>query len=168
VNLRGATEHDEPRVRALWEEFEVEVPEPPGFPPEPWAEQWSAIRKSFEDGAVYVAEEGDELVAIVHVKAAEAGVAHVEWAHVRPAWRRQGLVKSLLRECIGEVKDRGVKTVSLEALSTNEPALAVWQRLGFETVEVFMSTPLAALEKRLSDTVSDPEGHSLHDRKAYR
>jgi ribosomal protein S18 acetylase RimI-like enzyme len=151
VRLRRATERDETALRFLWEEFEAEVPEPPGFPPELWEEQWAAIRKSIGDGAVYVAQDGGGLVAVVHVLAPERGVAHVEWAHVRRDWRRRGVVKGLLRECLREAKEKGAVTVSLEALTTNEPALTVWRRLGFEVVEVFMATPLDLLERRLAD-----------------
>ena len=154
MNVRRATEDDEAALRVLWEEFEAEVPEPPGFLPEPWELQWSAIRKSIGDGAVYVAQDGDSLVAVVHVLAPERGVAHVEWAHVQPAWRRRGVVKELLRECVREVRENGVTTVSLEALSANEPALTVWRRLGFEVVEFFMATPVDLLEQRLADSLS--------------
>ena len=151
MNVRRATEDDEAALRLLWEEFEAEVPEPPGFPPELWEEQWSALRKSIGDGAVYVAQDGDRLVAVVHVLAPERGVAHVEWAHVQRDWRRRGIVKGLLRECVREAKEKGAVLVSLEALSTNEPAVTVWRRLGFEVVEFFMATPLDLLELRLAD-----------------
>ena len=40
VTVRPATEADETILRELWEEFEQEVPEPPGFEPETWAEEW--------------------------------------------------------------------------------------------------------------------------------
>ena len=36
MRIRRATEHDEPALRILWDEFEAEVPEPPGFLPKPW------------------------------------------------------------------------------------------------------------------------------------
>ncbi len=158
MSIRPATEHDEAALRGLWEAFELEVPEPPGFQPESWELQWSTIRKSLGDGAVYVAQEGDALVAVVHVLAPDRGVAHVEWAHVQREWRRRGLVKELLRECLREVRRHGVITVSLEALRGNEPALTVWQRLGFEAVELFMATPIDALELRLGDSGAGTSG----------
>jgi ribosomal protein S18 acetylase RimI-like enzyme len=164
VIVRRATEQDEAGLRTLWEAFEAEVPEPAGFEPEPWEEQWGALRPSIDGGAVYVAEDEEELVAVVHVLAPERGVAHVEWAHVQRDFRRQGVVKELLRECVREVKARGAKTVSLEALRTNEPALTVWRRLGFEVVEFFMATPLEELEKRLGAAVLHEDKGFLHDR----
>jgi ribosomal protein S18 acetylase RimI-like enzyme len=162
MSVRRATEHDEASLHRLWDEFEAEVPEPDGFLPEPWEQQWSVIQKSLVDGAVYVAQEGEELVAVVHVLAPDRGVAHVEWAHVQRDWRRRGVVKQLLLECLREVGERGVTTVSLEALLGNEPALTVWQRLGFEPVEFFMAAPLDLLERRLAGE----ESHSLRGPRA--
>lgn len=165
MNIRPATEADGAPLRALWEEYEVEVPEPPGFLPEPWEQQWTAIQKSIGGGgAVYVAEEGDAhaLVAVVHVLPPERGVAHVEWAHVRRDWRRRGVAKALLRECVRAVKDEGTTTVSLEALRSNEPAIVVWERLGFEVVEFFMAAPVERLELRLADVPVGTSHASTH------
>ena len=38
------------------------MPEPPGFPAEPWEEEWAALAASLDGGAVYVAEEDGALV----------------------------------------------------------------------------------------------------------
>ncbi len=134
----------------------------PGFEPEPWDDQWSSIRKSLDDGSVYVTEDGEDLVAVVHVLAPDRGVSHVEWAYVREGSRRRGVVTSLLRECVREARENGAITISLEALKTNEPALTVWQRLGFEVVEFFMATPLDVLELRLAEVPSGASHASTH------
>ena len=39
---------------------------------------------------------------------------------------------------------------ALEVLANNEPALATWRRLGFDTVSLWMATPIGALEERLN------------------
>jgi ribosomal protein S18 acetylase RimI-like enzyme len=157
VTVRPATEADEAALRSLWAEFNAEVPEPPGFQPEPWEDEWGNLRRDIVAGAVYVAEEDGEVVAVAQVNPPERGVAHLEWAHVRQGFRRRGVARSLLRECVREVKEQGATMVSLEALKTNEPALAAWERLGFEVVEYFMATPLERLEQRLAEM---PEGES--------
>ena len=162
MNVRRATEDDEAALRELWQEFETEVPEPAGFQPEPWDDQWSSIRKSIDNGSVFVAEDGDRPVAVVHLLAPDRGVAHVEWAYVQRGSRRRGVVKTLLRECVREAREKGAVTVSLEALKANEPALAVWQRLGFEVVEFFMAAPLDTLELRLADVPSGASHASTH------
>jgi len=70
---------------------------------------------------------------------------------VRPEWRRRGIVKALVRECVREARERGATMVTLEALASNETALAVWRRLGFEEVEYFMGVPLETIDGRLAD-----------------
>ena len=162
MNIRLATKADETELRRLWEDFCTEVPEPPGFPSEEWAEQWKAIQRSLEGGAVYVGESDGKLVGVAHVLAADRGVAHLEWAHVSEGSRRQGLIKQLLEHAIRDVKEQGARLVTLEALKGNEPALTVWKRLGFEAVEYFMATPLDALELRLVDAPEGPSRASTH------
>jgi ribosomal protein S18 acetylase RimI-like enzyme len=162
VNIRPATTADEAELRRLWEDFCTEVPEPPGFPPEEWAEQWKALQRSLDGGAVYVAESDGRLVGVAHVQAPDRGVAHLEWAHVSEGSRRQGLIKQLLEQAIRDVKAQGARLVTLEALKANEPALTVWNRLGFEAVEYFMATPLDVFERRLVDTPEGPSRASTH------
>jgi ribosomal protein S18 acetylase RimI-like enzyme len=163
VNIRPAREADEAMLRGLWEEFEREVPEPPGFPPESWSEQHDALRASMAGGGVvFVAEEEGRLLGVVHLQPPDRGVVHVEWAHVTRAARRRGTLKALLREAVADMKARGASLVTLEALTTNEPALAVWRKLGFEEVEYFMASPLESLERRLDDAAPGPSRASTH------
>jgi GNAT superfamily N-acetyltransferase len=162
MRIRRATEADEGELRRLWEDFSIEVPEPPGFPSEEWAEQWEVLRRSLDGGAVYVAESDGQLVGVAHVKPPEQGVAHLEWAHVSKGSRRQGVIKKLLEQAIRDVKEKGTALVTLEALTANEPALTVWQRLGFEPVEYFMVAPLDMLERRLADAPDGPSRASTH------
>jgi ribosomal protein S18 acetylase RimI-like enzyme len=162
VNVRAATKADEEALRALWAPFEVEVPEPAGFPPESWEEQWRALERSIEDGSVYVAEDGGALVAVVELLPVDRGVTHVEWAYVEPTRRRQGLMKELLRHAVANAKERGARTVSLEALISNQAGLDVWHRLGFQEVEYFMAAQVDALEARLDDAVPGVSKASTH------
>ena len=52
MRVRRATEADEALVRELWEEFQLEVPEPPGFLPETWEEEWADVTRDMREGAV--------------------------------------------------------------------------------------------------------------------
>jgi ribosomal protein S18 acetylase RimI-like enzyme len=162
VKIRRATEADEAAIGLLWAEFTSEVPEPPGFPTEPWEDELAELRKDMAGGAVYVAEQDGEVVGIAQVGAPADGVAHLTWAHVRAGSRRRGVVKALLRECIREVEEKGATLVTLEVLTTNAPAHAVWERLGFEVVEHFMAAPLGVLERRLADVPAGESRASTH------
>ena len=54
MNVRRATESDEAVLRELWQEFNAEVPEPEGFEPESWEEEWADTRDDIASGGVTV------------------------------------------------------------------------------------------------------------------
>ncbi len=149
MNVRPATGGDEQALRALWEEFEAEVPEPEGFAPETWTEEWRALQACMASGTVLVAEDDDGPVGLLEATAPEGGRWHVETVYVRPRARQAGVAKELLRSCASLARAAGVDHVSLGVLAGNEPATEVWRRLGFAPVEIVMAQPLAALEQRL-------------------
>jgi ribosomal protein S18 acetylase RimI-like enzyme len=151
VNVRRATTADEKTLRELWEEFEREVPEPAGFTPETWEEEWADTKRQIEAGCVFLAENGDGAVGVAKIDEPKHGAVHVHLVHVRPPARRQGVAKALLRACVAHARDAGAPTVSLNVLVGNESARTVWRRLGFTDVSTFMATPVDALDGRLGD-----------------
>jgi [ribosomal protein S18]-alanine N-acetyltransferase len=162
MNVRRATVADEEALRELWEEFEREVPEPPGTAPETWEEEWVDVRKDIDGGAVYLAEDGDGAVGVARAAAPDHGRSHLGLIHVRPRARRQGVAKALIRACVAEVKEKGAARVSLDVLTSNKNARAVWARLGFEEVALVLETPLDDLERRLTDVPVGASHGSVH------
>lgn len=55
---------------------------------------------------------------------------------VAPTSRRQGVGSELVRAGLATVRAAGAKAVLLEVEYTNEPAIALYQRLGFEQLRV--------------------------------
>lgn len=161
MNIRRATEADEATLRALWEDFEREVPEPYGVG-EPWQDEWKDTLDDIRGGGVFVAEDDDGPIAVARIEAPKRGDAFVQLVHVLERGRRQGVAKALLRECVADAKARGATHVSLEVLTSNESATAVWTRLGFQEYAKFMATPLDALEERLADAVSKEARATTH------
>src|SRR5262249_19714965 len=102
VNVRRATEEDEGAVRDLWSEFEREVPEPEGFVPETWEEEWRDTQRQIGEGGVFLAEDDDGVVGLAKIDVPRHGAVHVHLVHVRPRVRRQGVAKALLRECAAQ------------------------------------------------------------------
>ena len=84
MNVRPATEADERVLRELWQEFEAEVPEPPGFVADTWEEAWREIREHIASGVVLLAEDDEGPVGHAIVAAPDRGRAHVTDVHVRP------------------------------------------------------------------------------------
>ncbi|MBP5293543.1 MAG: ribosomal protein S18-alanine N-acetyltransferase [Clostridia bacterium] len=53
---------------------------------------------------------------------------------VRPDVRRQGIAKKILRELLGQAKERNVSEIFLELRRANLPAQSLYQSFGFQTV----------------------------------
>jgi GNAT superfamily N-acetyltransferase len=162
MKIRRATEADEQALRELWEEFEHEVPEPPGTAPETWEEEWGDVRRDMDGGAVYLAEDDEGVIGTARATAPLRGDSRLHLVHVRPRARRHGVAKALVRACAHDVKDAGATRMSLDVLATNTLARMVWMRLGFDEVAVVMATPIDALERRLAEVPSGPSRASLH------
>ncbi len=158
MTIRRATEADEAVLRELWQEFEAEVPEPL-TEGEPWEEEWADTLDDIRGGGVFLAEDEQGAVGVARIEAPDRGRAHVQLVHVRERGRRQGVAKALLRECVADARARGAHVVSLEVLTSNERAISVWRRLGFEEYSYAMAAQLDALEQRLAD-VDDGEWHA--------
>ena len=150
MTIRRATLADESVLRQFFEEFEREIPTPVGEP-ETWDEEWKDIRDDLTGGGVFLAEDEQGPVGVARVEAPSHGVARVQLVHVTPRARRQGVAKALLRECAADARARGAEHLSLEVLVTNESAVAVWRRLGFEDTWLGLTTRLAALDRRLDE-----------------
>jgi ribosomal protein S18 acetylase RimI-like enzyme len=161
MRIRRALETDEAILRRLWEEFESEVPEPIGEP-ETWEQEWSDTLDDIRGGGVFIAEDDDGPIGVGRVEAPKRGVGLIQIVHVSPRARRQGVAKALVAACADDAKARGAAFVTLEVLVTNEPGLAAWRRLGFETVSYAMATPIAALEARLQRVPVGTERATTH------
>ena len=165
MTIRRATEADEPVLRELWEEFEAEVPEPPGFgfAAETWDEIWPDVRRHMAEGVVLVAEDDEGPVGHVWTAAPHGRRAHVHDVYVRPRARRRGVARALLAETVTAVRALGAEWVSLHVVTTNRPALATWERLGFAEVQKTMVAEAAALEEHLAaGGVEGPTFGSVH------
>ena len=55
--------------------------------------------------------------------------------HVSPEARRQGLATFLLGEAFNRLRSRGIVLVEAQTMRGNTPALAMYQKLGFQNVD---------------------------------
>ena len=53
---------------------------------------------------------------------------------VHPDWRRRGIAESLIDTLIEELKKRGSHALMLEVRVSNDPAIALYEKLGFQQV----------------------------------
>ena len=161
MNIRSATEADEATLRALWEEFEEEVPPPPGDE-ETWDEAWPDLRQHIREGVSLLAEDEDGPVGYLWVRAPDKGRAHITDAYVRPDARRRGATRRMLAEAVAELRRRGAGWVSLEVQTSNAVGRRTWEALGFEEIQKVMLAPLDALEGRLAGGAPPASVSSLH------
>jgi ribosomal protein S18 acetylase RimI-like enzyme len=157
MKIRRATDADQAALHELWEEFQVEVPEPDGFAPETWEQEWPDMQKDMAKGAVFLAEDEAGSLGVARITGASNGSSRIHLVYVRPRSRRTGVTKALLRACADVAREQGAKTVALEVLLANEGARAAWQRLGFKDLWVGMGQPLDALDARLAEADDDGE-----------
>jgi ribosomal protein S18 acetylase RimI-like enzyme len=162
VKIRPATSNDEAALHSLWEEFEAEIPEPAGFQPDMWEEDWAGMSANIETGGVFIAEDDEGPVGLAEARAAEAGRWHLETVYVRPRARREGVAKALVAACAASAGRAGATHVSLDVVSANQLAVDVWHRLGFQPVALLMATPLDALVERLGDAPLGPSRATTH------
>ncbi len=148
VNVRRATEADEPALRALWEEFEAELPAPPEDV-ETWAEEWQDVSADIGGrGAVHLAEDEEGVAGSVRATMLPGDVWHVVFAHVRPRARRQGVLKQLMAATIEDGRGRGSTRVTLNVMVANEVGVTAWRRLGFEPEKLYMAASLDSVASR--------------------
>ncbi len=162
VAVRRATAADEAVLRELWEEFEAEVPEPPGFEPESWEEEWRDTHRQLEAGGVFLAEDAEGPVGLAKLGLLEHGAMHLHLVYVRPGARRSGVTRTLMRACVEHARAAGAATISLHVLLSNPSARAVWQRLGFEDVSFLMAASLDGLDARLVERESGEYRATTH------
>ena len=161
MTIRSATEADEAILRELWEEFEREVPWEVEEP-ETWADEWSDTLDDIRTGGVFLAEDDAGPLGVARVEEPIRGRAHVQLVHVRERGRRQGVAKALLRECVTHAQGKGARFVSLDVLRSNERAVNVWRRLGFEETQYLMAAPIDKLTTRLEARPAGEERATTH------
>jgi ribosomal protein S18 acetylase RimI-like enzyme len=161
MTIRRAVEADEATLRELWEEFEREVPWDIEDP-ETWSDEWHDTLEDVRAGGVFLAEDDQGAVGVARVEEPARGRAHVQLVHVRERGRRQGVAKALLRECVSHAQERGARFVSLDVLRSNEQAVAVWRRLGFEESQYLMAASIDKLAARLDQRPAGKERSSTH------
>ena len=168
MRIRRLTQAEIPELRALWEEFEREVPEMLHRGQVTWDRDVGDVGEMARTGLALLAEDDDGEVGYALAKVedgAETGdgrICLLDSIYVRPRARREGLAKALMAEVAAWGVERGAETMTLEVLTSNVEARAIYERLGFleESRNLFM--PLAELVPRLTADEPEPSFGSIH------
>jgi RimJ/RimL family protein N-acetyltransferase len=86
---------------------------------------------------MYFAAYGQELVGLCGIYRADGPrtrhSANVVSLYVRPPWRGLGIAAALVTACLDWARSHDVRIVKLGVITTNAPAIAVYERCGFRT-----------------------------------
>jgi ribosomal protein S18 acetylase RimI-like enzyme len=155
--IRQATEADLGVLRTLWEELEDEIGGP-AFLRETWEEERVDVERRLRDGVVLIAEEDGDVLGSAELDFKDPRIAWLSSIYVRPAARRRGLARDLLREVTKATRERGYEHLGLDVLAANRDARAIYDRLGFSEYLLSMSARIDDLDARLGGR---PRGESF-------
>ena len=100
--------------------------------------KWKTEDPAFSLDCIKVAQYGEQLVALVVARSDREYNRHYHTkrgylgpAGTLPLHRGKGLTKALTAEAMNSLRERGMDTVCLHTLQTNQPALTVARDLGF-------------------------------------
>ena len=99
----------------------------------PWSEQ-SIASELQNDLAVWMVALHDDVVVGYVGSQTVWGETDMMNIAVHPGWRRRGIAEILIEQLIVELKRRGSNSLSLEVRLSNEPAIALYRKLGFRQV----------------------------------
>ena len=99
----------------------------------PWSAD--ALRWELEHSPVsrlYVLKDGEGAAAAFCACWHLVDELHINSLAVAPALRRQGVGSELMRAVLAKAREEGASKATLEVRRSNEPARALYERLGFE------------------------------------
>ena len=140
-------------VRSLFREYAAELNEDLCFQSFE-AELQDPLKKYVQPGGTimlaYIDDEPAGCIALMPM--AEAGVCEMKRLYVRPAFRKTGIGKELVRLLLDFAKEKGFTCVKLDTLSKLQPAIRLYEQFGFTHTNAYYHNPLPGvvyMEKEL-------------------
>jgi GNAT superfamily N-acetyltransferase len=149
VHIRHATDQDWPRIWPLWHRVVAAGDTCAWLPDTPFDEA-RALWLQPPPAVVYVAEDGDALVATAVLKPNQKGLGdHVANASfmVHPELAGRGIGRRLAEHVLAEAQAAGYRSMQFNAVvETNTGAVRLWTSLGFR---ILATVPAAFRHARL-------------------
>ncbi len=100
---------------------------------DPWSERSIASELENDLSLWLVYEQGSKVAGYVGSQSVppESDVMNVA---VLPECRKQGIAQKLLHELMHRLRSGGMESLTLEVRASNEPAISLYNKLGFEIV----------------------------------
>jgi ribosomal protein S18 acetylase RimI-like enzyme len=161
MNIRRATAADLDVLRDLWEEFEREVPEPP-HRARPLDELWVDAIEMLDRHLALLAERDGRALGYAFAKLEPPRIVFLDELYVRPNERRRGTARALMAEVVAWAAEQGIRHMTLEVLTSNQDARAMYERLGFAEESRNLVVGLDSLAARLQPREHRPSFGSIH------
>ena len=100
---------------------------------DPWSVRSIASELNNPLSLWFVAVEGDQVVGYVGSQSV-MGEADMMNISVTEDWRRKGIAQRLVGSLVDALKEKEVHCLTLEVRASNEPAKALYEKLGFQQV----------------------------------
>jgi len=91
---------------------------------------WFSRDRPFHRSTILVMKDGE--VVGFNIVRVDDDSAHIGPVGVIPKYHRQGIMKSVLHESIKRFQEDGIKIAKLEANRSNDPAIDLYTKFGFE------------------------------------
>ena len=124
MQIRRATEADTDVMRRLWDEFTAEAHYTP-YPSSPFE---PAL---LTDHVALVAEADGEAIGTLYANLSSPHFGFVFGVYTRPAARRRGVARALMRAIAEILREQGREHVVLSVDTPNDSAREFYERLGF-------------------------------------
>jgi GNAT superfamily N-acetyltransferase len=93
-------------------------------------------------GRLLLALAGGEAAGCVALRPLDSGVCEMKRLYVRPPFRGQGLGKLLAERIVEEARAIGYLKMKLDTLPFMQPAIRLYESLGFSSCTAYYATPL--------------------------
>lgn len=100
---------------------------------DPWSEKSIETELSCRLSLWLVALDGDRVVGYVGSQTVidETDMMNIA---VHPEYRRRGIAEALIDALVNALREKGSRALSLEVRASNDPAIALYEKLGFTQV----------------------------------
>jgi GNAT superfamily N-acetyltransferase len=155
MTVRRVTPEELDAFRELWEEFH----QAPAWVRETWETVLPYVKRSLSDGLLLVAADAERLVGFLWAEVAltDPASGRLVDLYVRPDARRRGLARALIRAAGARLDELGATRIAVEVFPGSEPAMALYERLGFAPHTVNLLTTVDELVR----APGDPGGRSF-------
>jgi [ribosomal protein S18]-alanine N-acetyltransferase len=161
MNVRPATDADLDTIRDLWAAMEDEIGGPP-WVRETWEEELVDVKRRLRDSAIFLAEEDGQPLGLLGLDFGRDKIAQVQSVYVRPEARRRRISAALMAEASAMSREHGYDHIELDVLTTNDGALAVYERLGFAEYQRRLAVSLDELDARLGGRAAGESSGRVH------